>query len=183
MTDTIIHLEGVLANVFKQNVGYGALYCEGSESLDKDNTRLIMTGGNVFQDNTMSNSMLELSGGALSIYYGQLLISGSAIFARNVAHRGGAISILRSEISCNGSVVLSDNTADYGGGMHIAWSSMETSGCDLHFLNNTAKEVGGGISIGYPLPAAGNYFDANTREVLISASFANNTARCGVYQE
>lgn len=118
----------------------------------------------------------EAHGGAVSISGGKLILSGNVIFSKNEAFLGGAVMMHTSDLSCDRAttVVLDGNRAEYGGGMHVTLSSVRTRWCSLNFINNFAKQGGGGWN------NVGNFIAGDTNiDSVLSGNFVNNSARLG----
>ncbi len=170
-TKSSILLIGNPKNEFLSNLaGYNgaAINCEGCT--------LEMTGYNYFKNNYLFG---ELSGGgAISIFKGKLIISGSAYFFNNTASEGGAIFLVYSTALLAGEEIeFNGNSAETGGAMSFRWSSVTTSPKCLLFIYNHAKNFGGALSIG-TIEATTDYY-ANFSLVEISGTFVNNEAKCG----
>ncbi len=104
----------------------------------------------IFGNSHISNNSASQDGGAMSILDSQFVMSGTALFANNLAKIGGAINIITLHENTataffNGShVVFVNNSASTGGG-GIACSDSELRAEHLLFTHNTAGEGGGGI--------------------------------------
>lgn len=143
-------------------------------ALDCEKCIINITGTNSFEDNRLSGP--TSGGGAIGMVWGDLIISGTVQFLNNEAKDGGAISLIYSSALLGGeSVVFAGNLADQGGGMSFRWSVVKTSAKVLNYTNNTARSVGGALSIG--TSEAGLMHDSLAE---ISATFVSNRGgQCG----
>ena len=133
------------------------------------NGRFTMSGSADFYGNRASSQ-----GGALYISV-TFSLFGSAVFSTNEAQYGGAIKLYMSRTILVGNVLLiEENSADDGGGIYIEASHFRANMVTMHFANNIARRIGGGMIIS-DYKVNGDY------EILIrSVNFVNNTAEeCG----
>ena len=128
-----------------------------------------MSGSAGFYGNRASSQ-----GGALYISV-TFSLFGSAVFSTNEAQYGGAIKLYMSRTILVGNVLLiEENSADDGGGIYIEASHFRANMLTMHFANNIARRIGGGMIIS-------DYRVNGDYEILIrSVNFVNNTAEeCG----
>ncbi len=126
-------------------------------------------GGNLTIKNlTLTKGYSERVGGALLLHRGGRAAVHNSAFSENTAKWGGAIAayIQASELSLSGSQFLANRALISGGAVDTFSGTLDIS--DSSFINNSARDIGGALSLGSPDAAA-----------IANSSFVGNRAEKG----
>ena len=137
----------------------GAIYSESGQ------TTIMNTS--TFEDNQIFAT--SSSAGAILIFRGNIVLTGTAKFENNKAEVGGAITLYNSIGSISGTeIIFKNNSATIdGGGIYVAYSELTI--ISASFIGNLAQNrQGGGIAI-----------RDTTKPINISARFSGNRADRG----
>lgn len=160
-------------NNFSNNSAHsngGAIYCYHCTG--------VIVGKSHFINNYAVGDLLQFAcGGAISIDYGNFIVSGVASFSNNVAqYQGGAPYLSSSNVVLDGiGTEFKQNLANDGGGLYTETSNLSVRCEQLKFVHNTAYENGGAINIDDTNFSDNNYL----YWTALSGDFINNTAKSG----
>jgi len=134
----------------------------------------VMTGGALDLENViLRNNAAIGDGGAVSIADGSLTLTDTVFLSNSSEDDGGAIAMLSSSLEDHGSM-FEDNLGTRGGAIALDVSSAQLH--NSHFLYNTARSTGGGISFssGDELRVEGSFFEGNNSSEAGGALFIGN---------